>query len=80
MWIACRATSPLHRSPEWVAAPRARGHGFGVAATLFVDENLRRGFGLLGVVVTTGEIGRARATMRAQLPRGARRVHFVKDE
>jgi len=50
-----------------------------VPATLFVDENLRRGFRLVGVVVTTGEIGRARATMRAQLPRGARRVHFVKE-
>jgi vacuolar-type H+-ATPase subunit F/Vma7 len=50
-----------------------------VAATLFVDENLTRGFRLVGVVVTTGEIGRARATMRAQLPRGARRVHFVKE-
>jgi len=47
--------------------------------TLFVDESLKRGFRFVGVAVDTSQVGRARATMRAMLPRGARRIHFVKE-
>jgi hypothetical protein len=50
-----------------------------MAKMLFLDENLQRGFRFVGVAVGTSVVGRARATVRAMLPRGARRVHFVKE-
>ncbi len=70
---------PLHRFASHAAHLVSACHRGTVPATVFIDENLARGFLLVGVVVGTSEVGKARATMRAQLPRGARRVHFVKE-
>ena len=48
-------------------------------ATLFVDESLHRGLRLAAVRVEFGDLRRARARMRDQLPPGTRRLHFVKE-
>ena len=48
-------------------------------ASLFVDESLHRGLRLAAVLIDVGDLGRARAQMRGQLPSGTRRLHFVKE-
>ncbi len=48
-----------------------------MAGTVFVDESKRSGFRFAAVLVSPEEITDARATMRAQLVRGTRRLHFV---
>jgi len=48
-----------------------------MAGTVFVDESKRSGFRLAAVLVSPDGIADARATMRAQLVRGTRRLHFV---
>jgi hypothetical protein len=50
-----------------------------VPATLFVDESLHRGLRLAAVRVEFGDLRRARARTRDQLPAGTRRLHFVKE-
>jgi hypothetical protein len=48
-----------------------------MAGTVFVDESKRSGFRFAAVRVPQEDIADARATMRAQLVRGTRRLHFV---
>lgn len=48
-----------------------------MAGTVFVDESKRSGFRFAAVRVAPEDISDARATMRAQLVRGTRRLHFV---
>ena len=69
----------LHRSPEPQQRTFTLRHAGAMAKTFFVDENKRAGFVFVGIAVDTTQVGRARSTMRGLLPRGARRVHFVKE-
>ena len=48
-----------------------------MAGTVFVDESKRSGFRFAAVLVSPDGIADARTTMRAQLVRGTRRLHFV---